>query len=260
MIRNNESWELGEPELNVRGQPVIHDIASKLGCIRPSLDLPYVFPEGAEDFAELHLQLQATGSEMGSENTGGRKQLGDSSRSSPALERTDRVSNSESDHSNFSGDFNRMMWSQQRRTTKALLPVNTPILRQTPLKIAQDSIFDEEATSHSRTSFDTTASMPSPIYTDLQTESPMFRKGSPFSTWSGGDGCFEPAHAIEFTAHYVRQQQLQSMPRSSPLAGQSLSLDGDVLEAMQMHDGLKFADGTIRLNMLDCNAGYNMSD
>ena len=67
MIRNNESWDLGEPELNDRGQPVIHDIASKLGCIRPSPDLPVAFPEGAEDFAELQAQLQAARAEIGSE-------------------------------------------------------------------------------------------------------------------------------------------------------------------------------------------------
>ena len=262
MIRNNESWELGEPELNDRGQPVIHDIASKLGCIRPSPDLPYAFPEGAEDFAELQAQLQAARSEMGSEDNGSRKQSGGSSMSSPALERTDRASSSESDHSNFSKDYNQMMWSQQRQAAaKALPPVNTTILKPTPLNIAQKPSFDEEASYQSRTSFDTTASIPSPIYTDFQTESPMFRNGSPFSPWSGGDDFLGPAHALDLTAHYMRQQQLQNMPRSSPLASHALSLDsGDVLKAMHMNDGLNFADGTIRPNMLDCTTGYDMSD
>ncbi len=42
MVRNNQQWELGEPELNKRGQPVIHNIASKLGCIRPNSDIDLV--------------------------------------------------------------------------------------------------------------------------------------------------------------------------------------------------------------------------
>jgi hypothetical protein len=53
MIRNNKLWYLGEPELNDRGQPVIYDIVSRLGCIRPSPDLLVAFPECAEDVAEL---------------------------------------------------------------------------------------------------------------------------------------------------------------------------------------------------------------
>jgi hypothetical protein len=90
MVRNNESWELGDPEMNDRGQPVIHDIASKLGCIRPSPDLPYAFPEGADDFAELQAQLQSARSELGSEDTGSRKPSEDSP-SFTALDRTDRA-------------------------------------------------------------------------------------------------------------------------------------------------------------------------
>lgn len=40
MVRNKESWDLGEPQLDDRGQPVIHDIAFRLGCIRPSQEAP----------------------------------------------------------------------------------------------------------------------------------------------------------------------------------------------------------------------------
>lgn len=62
MVRNSQQWDLGEPELNDRGQPVIHNIASKLGCIRPSsdMDLPVhsVFPEDEAGLAELAAQLE----------------------------------------------------------------------------------------------------------------------------------------------------------------------------------------------------------
>ncbi|KAK0668133.1 hypothetical protein QBC41DRAFT_226869 [Cercophora samala] len=62
MVRNHQTWDLGEPDLNDRGQPVIHNIASKLGCIRPSgdMDLPphAVFPEDEAGLAELARQLE----------------------------------------------------------------------------------------------------------------------------------------------------------------------------------------------------------
>ncbi|KAK4649288.1 Fluconazole resistance protein 1 [Podospora bellae-mahoneyi] len=62
MVRNHQTWDLGEPDLNDRGQPVIHNIASKLGCIRPSgdMDLPphAVFPEDEAGLTELARQLE----------------------------------------------------------------------------------------------------------------------------------------------------------------------------------------------------------
>ncbi|OBT42981.1 hypothetical protein VE00_07153 [Pseudogymnoascus sp. WSF 3629] len=172
---------------------------------------------------------------MGSGDTGSRKQPGGSSMSSPALGRTDRASNSESDHSILSKDC----------TQKRQVATN-----------AQELLFCEEASYRSSPFLDTTGSMPSPIYTDFQIESPIFLKGSQFSLGSGGDGFLGPSHAIDLTAYYVRQQHMQNMPQSSPVAGQELSVDGDVLETMQMQDRSKFADGAIRLSMLN----HDMSD
>jgi hypothetical protein len=100
--------------------------------------------------------------------------------------------------------------------------------------------------------------MPSPIYTDFQTESPMFRITSPFSPWSGGDDFLGPVHALDLTAHYMRQQQIMS--RSSPLGRPGTQFDADMFKSMQMSDGLNFAEGTIRPNMLDCNTGFDLSD
>ncbi|KAL2262145.1 hypothetical protein VTK26DRAFT_2345 [Humicola hyalothermophila] len=60
MVVNQQPWDLGEIELNDRGQPVVHNIASKLGCIRPNTDtdLPSVFPEDEAGLAELARQLE----------------------------------------------------------------------------------------------------------------------------------------------------------------------------------------------------------
>jgi hypothetical protein len=62
MVQSGQPWTLGEPELNERGQPVIHSISSKLGCIRPNNDpdLPFgsaIFPESDKDLNDLQSQL-----------------------------------------------------------------------------------------------------------------------------------------------------------------------------------------------------------
>ncbi|OBT94673.1 hypothetical protein VE01_06195 [Pseudogymnoascus verrucosus] len=102
--------------------------------------------------------------------------------------------------------------------------------------------------------------MPSPIYTDFQIESPIFLKGSQFSVGSGGGGSLGPGHAIDLAAYYVRQQHLQNMPQSSPVAEKELSVHGDVLETVQMQDRSKFADGAIRLRMLNHDMSDQMDD
>ncbi|KAL3420246.1 C6 transcription factor [Phlyctema vagabunda] len=284
MVRNNESWDLGEPEMNDRGQPVIHDIASKLGCIRPSPDLPYAFPEGADDFAELQAQLQAARAEMGAHDIGnhnssnnnnnnGSRKGSDSVSSSPALDRTDRASSSESDHSALSKDYNQMLWQQQQQQQSALLhaKANVPSspAKQARVKLEpvvptiRNSSYDEDYAP--RASFE---SMPSPVYSDFPPASPMFRNASPFSPWSGGDEFLGQAHALDLTAHYMRQgqqQQQYAAPRSAPMyvaaggaaagqAGGAAPMDADMFKAMQLADGMNFADGTIRPGMLDCSS------
>ncbi|KAL2019573.1 hypothetical protein VTK56DRAFT_9470 [Thermocarpiscus australiensis] len=117
MVRNQEPWELGEPELNDRGQPVIHNIASKLGCIRPNsdMDLPVhsVFPEDEAGLAELARQLeeqQQKDGGMGSQNftTSSNHQGQDRHDTESPCNRTDRASSSAAsdlDHSDFEPDF-----------------------------------------------------------------------------------------------------------------------------------------------------------
>ena len=254
MVRNNESWELGDPEMNDRGQPVIHDIASKLGCIRPSPDLPYAFPEGAEDFTELQAQLQAARSE--SDDSGSQQTPHDASYS-PALDRTDRASSSESDHSTLSKDYNQIWAQQQSASAKAKTHnINATILKPTPLNRAQKVSIHDDSTYLARASFDTSRSMPSPICTDFQTESPMFRNSSPFSPWSAGDDFLTAPHILENAAQYLTQPY-QAIPRSSPMdgsiSGGATGLEPNLLKAMQF-DSLNFEQGTIRPGMLDCTA------
>lgn len=260
MVRNNESWELGEPELNDRGQPVIHDIASKLGCIRPSPDLPYAFPEGADDFAELQAQLQAGRAEIKMEDTGSRNLSEGSAHSSPALAHAERASSSESD-SDHSIDSCQQTWAKQQRQriSKNTPPNINTSFHPTPSKLHATSLVDDASRYSARSSNEASASLPSPIYTEFATESPMFRTDSPFSPWGASDDFMGPSH-LDLATQYMRQFQIPAI--SSPLAGRAMGMDTDMLKSIQMNDSMNFADGTIRPNMLDCNtgAGYDMND
>lgn len=107
MVRNSQSWELGEPDLNDRGLPVIHDIAQKLGCIRPNsdVDLPVhsVFPEDEAGMAELARQLEDQQQMEGDVHVHvHRKDFKDlKDTDSSNYSRNDRASSSELDHSDF---------------------------------------------------------------------------------------------------------------------------------------------------------------
>ena len=108
MVRNNQSWDLGEPDLNDRGQPVIHNIASKLGCIRPNsdIDLPVhsVFPEDEAGLAELAAQLEAQQQQERD------VQSHTQAETESSCNRTERASSSELDHSDFEQDYRRSVF------------------------------------------------------------------------------------------------------------------------------------------------------
>ncbi|KAF4986672.1 hypothetical protein FGRMN_10724 [Fusarium graminum] len=115
MVRNNQSWDLGEPELNDRGQPVIHNIAQKLGCIRPNsdIDLPVhsVFPEDEAGMAELARQLEDQQKEHGTQ----KESIKDTD--SSVCNRTERASSSELDHSDFEHDYRRAAFGHTNAMT-----------------------------------------------------------------------------------------------------------------------------------------------
>ncbi|KAK3310801.1 uncharacterized protein B0T15DRAFT_50623 [Chaetomium strumarium] len=121
MVRNGEPWDFGEPELNDRGQPVVHNVAAKLGCLRPhsDLDLPIqtVFPEDKAGMAELARQLseqhQKEAARNASQNGGGSSMQGQRQEGEltggggRTYNRTDRASSSAAsdvEHSDFELD------------------------------------------------------------------------------------------------------------------------------------------------------------
>ena len=107
MVRNSQQWELGEPELNDRGQPVIHNIAQKLGCIRPNsdIDLPVhsVFPEDEAGMIELARQLEEQQQHQ-------KETMKDSDSSYGYGGRNERASSSDLDHSDFEHDYRRAVF------------------------------------------------------------------------------------------------------------------------------------------------------
>ncbi|KAI1263743.1 hypothetical protein F5Y18DRAFT_115044 [Xylariaceae sp. FL1019] len=115
MVRNGQSWDLGEPDLNDRGQPVIHNIATKLGCIRPNADadLPphSIFPEDEAGLAKLAAELEAQQKGIKSETPMMETINCDTETS---CTRTERASSSELDHSDFEQDYRKAFPSGQQ--------------------------------------------------------------------------------------------------------------------------------------------------
>ncbi len=98
MVRNSQPWELGEPECDDRGQPLIYDIASRLGCIWHKSDLPpAVHLVSLEDggLADLTDQLKAAQQERESQQQ----------QTESSCNRADRTSSPEPDHSGFEQDW-----------------------------------------------------------------------------------------------------------------------------------------------------------
>ncbi|KAH7142813.1 hypothetical protein B0J13DRAFT_526259 [Dactylonectria estremocensis] len=112
MVLNNQSWKLGEPGLNARGQPVIHNIAQKLGCIRPNgdIDLPVhsVFPENEASMAELARQLEDQQKENEQQNEA-------KDADSSTCNRIERAS-SEFEHSDFEYDYRKAAFRNNATT------------------------------------------------------------------------------------------------------------------------------------------------
>lgn len=103
MVQNGEKWDMGEPDVNDRGQPIVHNIATKLGCIRPNsdIDLPVhsVFPENETDLKALVKQLEAQQPETHSQPT-------TTGNATPTSIATDIGSASEHEHSDLEEDHN----------------------------------------------------------------------------------------------------------------------------------------------------------
>lgn len=115
MVRTGQQWDLGEPELNDRGQPIIHNIATKLGCIRPNADsdLPphSVFPEDEAGLTRLAAELEAQQNERdlhASEHK---------SETESTCNQTERASSSDLDHSDFEQDYRKVLGRTQNVQT-----------------------------------------------------------------------------------------------------------------------------------------------
>lgn len=266
MIRNDKSWDLGEPGMNNRGQPIIHDIASKLGCIRPSLDLPANLPELAEDLAGLQAQFQAACSEVCGEDMGSRKLSGSSS-SLPYLEYTEKVCSTESGNSVGSKDCNQTLWMQLQPRTSAKAnqsATNGSTITPMPLSPLRNSTDDDgpySSTYSARAAFDKDSSIPSWVYTNFQTQSTVFYKSLPFPPWSTTDDFLGPTHALDPTEQFLKAHQFSGIsdPLLNRLPDRPIDLvEPNVLKEVRLQDGLSLTEGTVAPHVLDCD-GYDPS-
>jgi hypothetical protein len=161
MVRNGEPWELGEPELNDRGQPVIHNVAAKLGCLRPNsdLDLPVhsIFPEDEAGMAELARQLQE---QAATSAPGGASQHSSSSRqeaeSNGIYNRTDRASSSAAsdvEHSDvdLEPDYRRAAFGTASAVSMSPASLSYPEFDISPPSAAPSDGFPPTSQQHSPT-------------------------------------------------------------------------------------------------------------
>lgn len=187
MVRNNQPWELGDPELNDRDQPVIHNIVQKLGCIRDDrdIDLPIdiAFPEDEAGIAKLAHQLK----EQQKENKP-RKEVKDAD--SSVYNQTQRASLSELDYSDFKHDYENAAFSSN----------NAMIL--SPQSVTSSSDFDFA---------------PPPPEIDASAMSPSQSPSMPsFSAWPSISAEAQPS---DLTMHFL---QRPGVPGSMDILNQGL--------------------------------------
>jgi hypothetical protein len=210
MVRNNESWDLGEPELNERGQPVVHDVATRLGCIRPPSDIPIAFAEDLEHFTELQTQFKPTCLKISAENAVNGK-LPVSSSSSPSLSHRERAASTKSRHSAISKDYNQTLLGQEQQhiNVKTHAPVfNQATVMGLPFAVQQNPKFEDPYnSSSSRVYFDSSTSVSLPFHPDLRTQSHVLRSTSPFSVSSTEDDIPGQPNAIDLTAQFIQALQ-----------------------------------------------------
>lgn len=258
MVRNGESWDLGEPEVNNRGFPVIHSIAEKLGCIQPSPDLPCLFSEDIEKVADIQTQIKTK-----SYNKSERKSTDNSvfSHSSPV----ERPSSRESCHSDLFKDYSQMVWVAQRKQqqqahSQQRYPKASPSQISNPqfsTEVLYQKMFEQEPSSIA----DATAFGIGPIlahlYAEFQTqsliESPMFPNDNLFSPWV--DDFLAPPHRLDLTGMYMRQQQDAIYARCSIDAPSSPTVNPSTMASSPFMAG---SDGTISLSMLDSGVGFDL--
>ncbi|KIN07059.1 hypothetical protein OIDMADRAFT_46967 [Oidiodendron maius Zn] len=128
---------------NTLGQPVIHDLVSRLGCIRPFSVVHHPLG-GAEVFAELIEQFQAAPSKMGTKDNGSKKSSF-SSPSSSSLEHTEQARNTGSDHAALSRDYQMIQAQQEQPQQNFQITPPTLSVKPMPLRHQRGSIGDDRS-------------------------------------------------------------------------------------------------------------------
>jgi len=266
LLRSGDTWKLGEPELNDRGQPVIHDIALRLGCVRPSPDLPYGFPEGEEDLEELQAQLEADAQAEQCTHDRSRGNHTSSLDPSSPRKRPARRDSSASEGSLFSRDLESSAYrkpnlklknpASPRRYSHSKHSRSQSLVN--PSFEGAPAVILPPLTTQSTVSSD--SSVHSPIFTSLDSQiSPdaPSTAATPYSPWSasaGGDEFLTSVHALHLTGQFLQARQKHEYQSTSTKTTRTLEHDSHMLKAMQLGNvasELDLTDGTLRPGMLN---------
>lgn len=262
MIRNNDTWDLGELELNDRGQPVVQDIATRLGCLRPPPDSPIAFPEDLDQLKDPGTLLKPSCSRASIEST----VIGNSppsSTSSSSMSHADGDPNTQR-HSTIPEDYDQVSWEQERRRveTKAHAPIfnHSGVTIAAPLSGQHNSIFDGSYTSSSSTfHFNSNLSVPLQSPPHLSPQSPpVVSRPSPFSVSASLSEDGIPAQfnsALDMASQFIEVLQSgNSRLIDHPLEQQQYHQQPS--RNVQQRSEFSFEDGTIAPFMLDYNNFY----
>jgi len=245
MVRNKESWKLENPGMNACGEPMIHDIASKLGCIRASTDLTNASLR--KGFTEFEGLPQTTHSKSRSR---------DSSEPSTTPDCINLVVNCESENSNFTHICSQ---EQQAGVGVSATAVKGTAFNSDALKLAAVNLSgissDNDHNYWTPGPFDTTHSVASQTNIEAHILSPIFQNTPPFAPWTAGDDL--SFHAPISTSS--NSSNTPSIPGYHKTTGvvNGHALGSDALNVMRI-DSLNFAEGTIRPELLDWNRNFRL--
>lgn len=149
MVRSQQQWDLNEPGLNGNEQPVIHNIASILGCINHS-NIPSILEDGASPLEPAH-QMEERSQEYAAEENAHSMQLEMSSHcglpqgsylSGQCLD-FDTIDTAQ----NFSGEFTMAVPSQRIECDEYSAKAWAPLMAD-PTRVLPEGVEDTSDLSH----------------------------------------------------------------------------------------------------------------
>jgi hypothetical protein len=244
MVRRGDKWELAEPELNSYGQPIIHNIAEKLGCMRQMQEFAYrTFTTSLQGHSPGASEQPSAPSSPNPDD-------------SADLFQIERTSPRDSKHSILPADYTEPPHTQRP------IPIQHEFWQQQQ-QLPQPFFLDKMDQLQSPL-FPTSTSeqIQSLQFTNLQL--PQFWNGKPFSPSYGAedDDFLGYADVLNRTAHYLSTQQSHGLDPGYPKQASDILASNETFPP-SMYVGVQrglvdSADGMV--GPLDWNTGMGLED